>query len=173
MNPCTFSVWRQIRQAWRHAATGTTIPRSSTAVAACRFAIVYNLHGVPPVPGHLSKQDNHSLHKWAASICSAGRPAVGGASKRGWIIPARRRRAGMPPGTIRHGGAPPNAAYCQSHSSRPRGSRAQHSIAEPVAELEVTRSDPGIRCGVRARAVDTIPRQIAGDRGPQGNIVSY
>ena len=50
------------------------------AVAACRFAIVHNLHEVPPVPGHLSRQDNHSLHKWAASTLSAGRPRVGRAN---------------------------------------------------------------------------------------------
>ena len=54
------------------------------------LAIVHNLHEVPPVPGHLSRQDNHSLHKWAASTCSAGagRPAVGGEQTR-WDHPSR------------------------------------------------------------------------------------
>ncbi len=37
------------------------------AVAACCFALVHNLHEVPPMSGHLCRQDNHSLHKWAAS----------------------------------------------------------------------------------------------------------
>ncbi len=92
------------------------------AVAACRFAIVHNLHEVPPVPSHLSRQDNHSLHKWAASTWSAGQPEVGG------------RASAV--GSSQHAGAEP----------------------EPVAELEVTRSDPGVRWGLRARAVDTIPR---------------
>ncbi len=79
------------------------------------LAIVHNLPEVRPVPGHLSRQDNHSLHKWVASTRSASRPAVGGSSKRGGIVPAGRRRAAMSPW------------------------------------VEVTRSDLGIRCGVKGQ----------------------
>ena len=101
------------------------------------LAIVHNLHEVPPVPGHFSRQDNHSSHKWVASTRSARRPAVGGASKRGGIIPAGRRRAGMSP------------------------------------RVEVTRSHLGIRCGVWARAVDTVPRQIADEWGGSGSRAQH
>ena len=52
----------------RDASTGTAIPRSSMAVAACRSAIVHNLPEVPPVPGHLCRQDNHSLDKWGTIL---------------------------------------------------------------------------------------------------------
>ena len=91
------------------------------------LAIVHNLHEVPPVPGHLSRQDNHSLHKWAASTCSAGQRWV---EQTWWDHP---KQPDAEPechrGTMRHGGAVPNAAYCQTHSSR-------HGVREPNTPQE-------------------------------------
>ncbi len=100
------------------------------------LAIVHNLHEVPPVPGHLSRQDNHSLHKWAASTCSAGRRWVGRANLVG-SSQAARCRAGMSPWDDA-------SRWCRAQRSvlpnpliTTRGSRAQHSTGKLLPSLKL------------------------------------